>query len=187
MAPSWTRPVPRDGGAPWLDLLATREQALGVEPVEHLISPRHLDDWLAAERLGPTGPPVDEADLAAARALREALRRVTHAVLEGRVPHLVSIEQIQEQAHLEDPLALRVRPALERVAPLDARAALGRLARSALEDLTGPRVAELRLCAADDCRRPFRDPTGRRRWCDPARCGTRSRVRSYRDRHRAQM
>jgi predicted RNA-binding Zn ribbon-like protein len=176
-----------DGGAPWLDLLASRELSHGPEPIERLSSPVRLSRWLEAERLGTTGPPVDEADLAAALALREALRRVTHAVLNGTVPDVGAIEEIHEHAHHGETLALRVRPTLERVAPLDTREALGRLARAALEDLTGPLAGELRACAAEDCRMVFRDPTGRRRWCDPTRCGTRTRVRSYRDRQRAQM
>lgn len=176
-----------DGGAPWLDLLATRELSFGPAPVERLATPTALSRWLEAERLATTGPPVDEADLAAALALREALRRVTHAVLNGNVPDIAEIQEIHEHAHRGETLALRLRPTLERVAPLDAREALGRLARAALEDLTGPRAGELATCAADDCRMVFRDPTGRRRWCDPARCGTRSRVRAHRDRQRAQL
>lgn len=176
-----------DGGAPWLDLLATRELSFGPEPVERLTAPARFAEWLAVENLATTGPPVDEADLAAALALREALRRVTHAVLHGTVPDVGAIDEIHEHAHRGETLVLRVRPTLERVAPRDAREALGRLARSALEDLTGPVAGELRACGADDCRMVFRDPTGRRRWCDPARCGTRMRVRAHRDRQRAQM
>jgi predicted RNA-binding Zn ribbon-like protein len=176
-----------DGGAPWLDLLATRELSVGPAPVERLTDPGQLARWLAQENLATTGPPIDEADLAAALALREALRRVTHAVLNGTVPDVGAIDEVHEHAHHGETLALRVRPTLERVAPLDTPEALGRLARSALEDLTGPVARELRTCAADDCRMVFRDPTGRRRWCDPARCGTRMRVRAHRDRQRAQM
>jgi predicted RNA-binding Zn ribbon-like protein len=176
-----------DGGAPWLDLLASRELSFGPASIERLGSPADLARWLEAEHLATTGPPVDEADLAAALALREALRRVAHAVLSATVPDVGAIDEIHEHAHRGETLALRVRPALERVAPTDTREALGRLARSALEDLTGPVAGELRVCAADDCRMVFRDPVGRRRWCDPTRCGTRMRVRAHRDRQRAQM
>jgi predicted RNA-binding Zn ribbon-like protein len=176
-----------DGGAPWLDLLATEGWGFGPTPVERLATSAVLAAWLEREGLTPTGPPPDEDDLRAARELRDALGRAAHAVVAGAIPDVGDLDIVQDHAPAGAMLALRVRPTLERVAPRDTQEALGRLARSALEDLTGPVAGELRSCGAPDCRMLFRDPGGRRRWCDPSGCGTRTRVRAYRDRHRAQM
>src|SRR5262245_30229632 len=76
----WQLPV--ETGAVWLDLVATVSGAYGPAPVERLHSPDRYARWLAAEGLRPAAAPTG-ADLAAARALREALRRLALATRAG--------------------------------------------------------------------------------------------------------
>jgi predicted RNA-binding Zn ribbon-like protein len=67
-------------------------------------------------------------------------------------------------------------------APSTAREALGRVARAAVETLSGARRTELQQCADAECGLLFLDATGRRRWCAAEVCGVRNRVRSHRER-----
>lgn len=72
-----------------------------------------------------------------------------------------------------------------RVPPRDTGEALARIARQALEQLTGPERHQLVSCAEHDCRWVFLDPTGRRRWCPSPSCASRGRVRALRARRAA--
>jgi predicted RNA-binding Zn ribbon-like protein len=65
------------------------------------------------------------------------------------------------------------------------REALARVARQAVEHLTGPVAQTLRRCADDDCSMVFTDLNGRRRWCSAETCGVRNRVRAHRERQRS--
>jgi predicted RNA-binding Zn ribbon-like protein len=74
------------------------------------------------------------------------------------------------------------RTGLSRPAPKTAAAALGRIARQAADQLTGPERHALKSCPESDCRGVFADPDGRRRWCPSPTCASRGRVRAYRAR-----
>ena len=173
-----------DAGAAWLDLLATVGSAYGAEPVERLIDPPVLQRWLDHQGLAAERAPTD-ADVASARALRETLRPLVLAVLDGTP---VPAEPLQAlQRWLDDDVPLRAVERAGRAAPAPPptpAAALARVARQALEHLGGPEAEHLHACAADDCRMAFLDPVGRRRWCAPERCGVRARVRAHRARTR---
>lgn len=174
-----------DTGASWLDLLATVGGAYGAEPVERLTDPPILQHWLDHHDLATGRPPTD-ADVASARALRETLRPLTLAVLDGAPVPTEPLRALQRW--LDADVALH---AIERdgrpapAPPPTPAAALARVARQALEHLGGPHAEQLHACAADDCRMAFLDPGGRRRWCAPERCGVRARVRAHRARSRA--
>jgi predicted RNA-binding Zn ribbon-like protein len=171
-----------DAGAPWLDLLATVGGAYGAAPTERLRGVAELAAWLEHERLTPRQPPVD-ADVQAARALREALRRVALAVL-GRQPVAQSaLNALQPWLDRDEPVRTVARdglPSLE--SPPTAAVALARVCRQAVEHLAGPERTHLGACADDECHMLFLDPTGRRRWCAAERCGVRARVRAHRAR-----
>jgi predicted RNA-binding Zn ribbon-like protein len=72
-----------------------------------------------------------------------------------------------------------------RVPPRDTGEALARIARQALEQLTGPERHQLVSCAEHDCRWVFLDASGRRRWCPSPSCASRGRVRALRARRAA--
>jgi predicted RNA-binding Zn ribbon-like protein len=60
-----------------------------------------------------------------------------------------------------------------------------RLAISATELLTSPALERVRVCPGDNCAWLFLDASraGRRVWCSEQTCGTRSRVRRWREHH----
>ena len=74
-----------DTGAAWLDLLATLGHAYGEVSIERLPDVDALRTWLDHERLTPEAP-LRAADVATVRELRETLRPVVLAVLDGRPP-----------------------------------------------------------------------------------------------------
>jgi predicted RNA-binding Zn ribbon-like protein len=174
-----------DTGAAWLDLLASVGNAYGADPVERLTGPPAVQRWLDHHGLSPERAPTD-ADVADARALRETLRLLTIAVLDGAPVPAAPLAALQRWLDADVPLRAverAGRPAAGQ--PPTPAAALARVARQALEHLGGPEAAHLHACSDDECRMAFLDPAGRRRWCAPGRCGVRARVRAHRARARS--
>lgn len=171
-------------GAAWLDLLATLTGRYRDTQADALESPKRLRAWLREHALEPTGA-VTEADLEHARALREALHRTAAAALRDEPPNAGDLRVISRVLPADRPIQLhpdRTRLAVSR--PTTSAEALARLARDAVQDLTGPRRTQLHACADDTCSGIFIDTTGRRRWCSDQTCGNRLRVRAYRSRAR---
>lgn len=180
-------PIPfrLDTGATWLNLLATRGSAFGRHPEERIPTPERLADWLGAVELTPLAP-VTPADLELARHLRETLRplALAAAAADGPAPQAAAGLIAFLKAH-DEPLRLAGTTGptgLSRPAPRDAAAALGRIARQAADQLTGPERHVLKACPESDCRGVFADPDGRRRWCPSPACASRGRVRAHRAR-----
>ena len=172
-----------DAGTVWLNLLATVGSAYSEGRVERLRGVEELRRFLAHHELTPVAPPTED-DVVAARELRETLRPLTLATLGGEPAGDVA----PLQAWLDADLPLRATThdgVLAAAPPPTARAALGRIARQALEQLSGPEREHLGACAAPDCRMVFLDRAGRRRWCAPELCGVLTRVRAHRARARA--
>jgi predicted RNA-binding Zn ribbon-like protein len=173
-----------DTGATWLDLLATVGNAYGAAPVERLTGPRVLQRWLDHHGIAAERIPSD-ADVTSARALRETLRPLALAMLDGAPIPTESLQALQCWLDADTPLRAVERAGRPAPAPPPtAAAALARVARQALEHLGGPEAEHLHACAAEDCRMIFLDPAARRRWCAPERCGVRARVRAHRARAR---
>lgn len=162
-----------------LDLLATR----GVR--ERLTAPQDLDRWLADGGFGVTVR-ATEADLDAARALREAIRNLVANALAARGPGTRDRQLVNDHAarHPDTP---RIGVGWQRVdAPSGTpTAALSRVARSAIDLLTGPDVGRIRRC--DGCTLLFVDRSrpGTRRWCAMEVCGNRRKAAAHRDRARS--
>jgi predicted RNA-binding Zn ribbon-like protein len=174
-----------DGGATWLNLLGTRGQSFGPRPIERLATPARLADWLARCELTPLEPPTVE-DLNRARALRQTLSTLALAVVDGVDPGGEVLAAARECA-AGDPGPVRLVEGWppRRLPPTDTAEALARIARQALEQLTGRERHQLVSCAEHDCRWVFLDPTGRRRWCPAPSCASRGRVRALRARRAA--
>lgn len=171
-----------DCGATWLNLLATRGNTFGAHPVERLDSPARLADWLTRADLRPHHPPAS-ADLAAAVQLRETLRALALATVDGRPPPPAAVADLSALlADHADPIRLTATDRLRRHPPATATTALARIARQAAEHLTGADRVALKVCPEHDCRGVFTDPTDRRRWCPSPTCATRGRVRALRAR-----
>ena len=166
-----------DGGTPWLNLLASRGRAYRADSIERLTDLPALRAWLAHEHLLPAAPP-GEADVARARALRETLRPLVLAVLDGEPP--TDVTALQPWLDADEPVRAVVWDGRAAAAPPSTMdAAFARIARQAVEQLPD---APLRGCDDHDCRMAYLDPGGRRRWCAPDRCGVKARVRAHRAR-----
>jgi predicted RNA-binding Zn ribbon-like protein len=173
-----------DGFATWVNFLVTKRHALGVRARELLTGPERLRAWLWAVGLEPKAA-VSEEDLAAAIDLREALRSLVLAHGDGVAPPRGAVRKLSLALEADDAAGVAVRGGrLVRERPADTRAALGRIAREATDQLTGPQRDALRVCDEHDCRWVFIDPTGRQRWCSPG-CANRGRVRAHRARNRS--
>lgn len=146
-------------------------------------SPEALAAWLQAHDLATAGLAVGEADLEAARSLREGLRQAllahdTHSQPSAAAEAVATVPlQLQIDAGGEVVLA----PAAQGVA-----GALGRLVApipAARADGTWFRV---KACPLDDCQWAFLDQSRNRsrRWCSMEVCGNREKTRAFRDRHR---
>jgi predicted RNA-binding Zn ribbon-like protein len=167
-------------GAVWLDLLATRGHAYGVESIERLRDLPALRTWLDHEGLTPAAP-LAEADVERVRTLRETFRPFVLAVLDEEDPPDVAVLQPWLDADEMPRAVVRDgRPAAAPPSTLDA--ALARIVRQAVEQLPG---APLAACGDAECRMAYLDPTGRRRWCSPETCGVKARVRAHRARARS--
>ena len=143
-----------DTGAAWLDLLATRGHAYGEVPIERLPDLDALRAWLDHERLTPEAP-LTAADVATVRELRETLRPVVLAVLDGRPP---AVEPLRPYLSADEPVRAVVRDGRPAPAPPSTlAAAFARLVRQAVEQLPD---APLRACADDECHMAYLDPAG---------------------------
>ncbi|KQQ52395.1 ABATE domain-containing protein [Plantibacter sp. Leaf314] len=165
-----------DGGATWLNLLATRGQSFGTRPIERIGTPEAGRRWL-----GLVGfPPQDElsdADLAGLVRLREALRELAMAAVAGREPAAEAAQEVRAIATIPAKPAWR-----DQVAGMPFDTALAAIAVQALVTLQGPDRQLLHQCAEVDCRWVFLDTSGRRHWCPSPACASRGRVRAHRAR-----
>ncbi|WP_042420543.1 CGNR zinc finger domain-containing protein [Streptacidiphilus anmyonensis] len=183
-----------DCGATWLNLLATQGRLPTATPVERIATAERLARWLALHELTPVKP-VTEDDVRLAQGLRKPIRAIAWAqVTHQYVPGAAMRELARFLREHDDPIRLLHGDDEEsgedggrmlRAAPPTTAAALARVARQAVDHLTGPERLTLRTCPEQDCLGLFSDPTGRRRWCPSPACASRGRVRALRARRAA--
>ncbi|GLY83835.1 CGNR zinc finger domain-containing protein [Actinoallomurus iriomotensis] len=174
-----------DCGATWLNLLATTGRRFSAQPVERLPTPDRLAEWLERCELSPVRRP-DQADLDRARELRETLRTLALATVDRVPPPADAVADLAAfLAEHDDPVRLTTDDRLRREPPATAAQALARIARQAVDQLTGADRLALKSCPEHDCRGVFLDPPGRRRWCPSPACASRGRVRALRARRAA--
>ncbi|MFI7667797.1 CGNR zinc finger domain-containing protein [Nocardia sp. NPDC049526] len=171
-----------DCGATWLNLLATKGRSFSAHPVERLDTPTRFAEWLDRSELLPARQPT-VLELAQAIQLRETLRVLVLATIDGNPPPADAATELSAllAAH-DDPVHLIATDRLRREPPATAADALIRIAREAVDYLTGAQRAALKACPEHDCRGVFIDPVGRRRWCPSPSCASRGRVRAMRAR-----
>ncbi|OAH11581.1 CGNR zinc finger domain-containing protein [Streptomyces jeddahensis] len=181
------RPYRFDPGALCLELLPTGGPGAYARH-EVLHGPADLIRWAAASRL-PDGLDltVTEAEVAAARALRDALWSLTADRAHGRASDLAVLEVVNAAA-AGPPLIARIAPDGTRAWAPGATGTrlVSTVARDAVDLFTGPYAHRIRECAAHDCLLLFVDTSrpGRRRWCAMENCGNRHKVRAHRGRAR---
>ncbi|NUU25546.1 MAG: hypothetical protein HOV68_29180 [Streptomycetaceae bacterium] len=156
-----------------------------TDRIELLRTPEDLANWaVAADLTGSTVPgPADDADLAAALTLREAVYRLATATRTGGRLARGDLAVVNKQAHqATGTVRLRSDGTLRRTG--DVRTALADVARSAVELLGGPHAGLVRECEAAPCTRLYVDAShrGSRRWCDMRGCGNRAKAAAFRAR-----
>ncbi|MEU1894554.1 CGNR zinc finger domain-containing protein [Streptomyces pristinaespiralis] len=174
-----------DPGALCLELLTTGGPG-SLAGYEVLHDPAALRRWVAASRLpGELHLSADDADVAAARALRNALWGMAAAAAHGDDPDPADVSVVNTAA-AAPALAPRIGADGSRqwVPGATAGQLLSTVARDAVDLFTGPHAHRVRECGSHDCRLIFVDTSrpGRRRWCAMERCGNRSKVRAHRAR-----
>lgn len=154
-----------------------REHGLLHEPIESDV-----------EALRLPGPASDRA-LARIRRVREALREIVTASVEGRPASGRAIDAVNRVMLARQRFILVCGPqgALDHRHEGDAiEDVLARLAERVARQVISPDADRLRICASDTCDWVFYDTsrTGRRRWCDMTTCGNRAKAARHRARSR---
>jgi predicted RNA-binding Zn ribbon-like protein len=199
--------IPGERDHPSLALVNSRHNSR-TGPVDHLATPEELGEWLAwrsliaragapdnAERAAspgraaatPSAATPTDADLTAAHALRDAVRELLIAAIDGRSPAPSAVTAVNDASALA-PAADRLRwdtangPVRMRSAAGagEIERALATLAEDAIRLVCGERRADLIACEAPGCVRLLLKDHPRRHWCS-TRCGDRVRAaRHYR-------
>lgn len=143
-----------------------------------LMPPENVRAWATACGLGA----VVDADIAAARDLRECVARVFLALVDSEVPADADIQVLsnlvrERWSRRELTFSRESGVAVWR----DEHPTLAAIIAEDAVRLLTSREALDRLAACDDCRWLFLDTTRNhsRRWCDPADCGNRARQRAH--------
>jgi predicted RNA-binding Zn ribbon-like protein len=152
-----------------------------------LSAPATLAGWL--ERHGLVRDvSADEAGVAAARELREAIRGLLleNNGIRARAGSAAVLSRTAERARLALRFEVSGEARLEPAAP-GVDGALGRLVAIAASAMADGTWSRLKACQADPCGWAFYDHARNRsrRWCSMAVCGNRTKARSYRRRHAA--
>jgi predicted RNA-binding Zn ribbon-like protein len=143
---------------------------------DHLTSVADLSSWLAAHDLVAAEQQLGPADLAAAVALRSALREA-----------LAPDAEDDRAAPALAGFPLRLAPDESgrlRIAATSGVPGLDPIVETVAAGVAGGGWNRLKLCAAADCRWAFYDTSrnGGGRWCTMAACGNRNKTRAYRRR-----
>lgn len=189
--PASDAPEDRDGfrfrgGSAVLDLTATLRARTKPTPSELLAAPQDLDRWLVSAGLIASSPGATGQDLAAARALREAVFTLASDLGKPRLNSdaRAVLNRIAATPAAAPTLREDGRAALEgSVAEL-----LSSLAGEAVHLFGGKDAAHVRQCQASACTIFFVDTSrsGDRRWCSMSACGNRAKVAEFRRRKRAE-
>lgn len=161
--------------------------------LDGLTTPQDLTAWLAAHRgdfqltvdLHAAGQHLDQV-----RALRDALRELVAAVVEGQPPAdaaIAALNRLSRQAptalQLDWPPDGQPSVAVQPASPDPGAVVLAELARAGIGLLGGPDRQRLRACRAPGCVRFYVKQHPRRQWCSTA-CGNRARAARHYHRHR---
>jgi predicted RNA-binding Zn ribbon-like protein len=155
---------------------------------ERFHAPSDLADWFAASPLQLRDVHVHPDEFRAALSLREAIWRVTEAILQGEAPSAEDVGDINRVAAAPDLPPQLALEGLEQVwsSPARASAALSLIARDAIALFSGELRSRIRRCENPNCGLVFVDASrpGQRRWCLMKRCGNMAKTSQYRKKKR---
>jgi predicted RNA-binding Zn ribbon-like protein len=163
---------------------------------DSLLTRGHLAEWLRLA--GATAEPVQvtDAEFAAGRDMRDALRRLAALLTEDSRPGAASaLDDLAVAVRRVNSLARTARGPMLRLGGglltrdlssqgRTGREALAAVAAEAVDFLTGADAPLLRACHAPGCVLYFVKDHPRREWCSTA-CGNRARAARHYARHRA--
>jgi len=182
------QPEDRDGfkfrsGRLALDLPATLAFRLKAEPKDLLTTPEDLVRWLVAAGLVPDPVAGTEADLLAARELREALYHLAWACIHNEPFETHDLAVVNRWAAEPLPIAQLGAKGLT-WSGKGVRTSLATVAKDGVELFGGPLAPRVRNCANKGCAILFVDTSrsGRRRWCSMSACGNKAKVGAFRGR-----
>jgi len=152
--------------------------------VDHLADPAAFGSWLVATSRF-TDPTAGERDLALARRLRDALRRLARSGQHGGVDAAATDELNDLAAELG--LWARFTPGAEvelGSSTVGARGALGAVVAAVAVAMADGSWDRVKVCDNDECAAVFYDSSRNRsgRWCTMAVCGNRVKARNFRQR-----
>ncbi|HYF96399.1 MAG TPA: CGNR zinc finger domain-containing protein [Symbiobacteriaceae bacterium] len=164
------------------DFVNTAEFLEGRETFQR---PSDVARWLVVHQVADDGLVVEDAGLRQALALREALRALLLANNGGSVePAAIhALNQAASASGLRVQLSPQGRPEI-RPTGGGVDQALGKLLAAAFTAMSDGSFARLKACLAPECRWAFfdRSPNGRSTWCEMETCGSRHKMRTYRQR-----
>jgi predicted RNA-binding Zn ribbon-like protein len=154
---------------------------------DDLRSPQDVDEWLDAAHIRREDVPATVEELASARGLRDALRRLAaHVTADSRPAAASATTTLEDAIRHVNAVAVRSPASVltrhgERlgvgtqpgVSPVTA--GLAGVAEDAIQLLAGDDAASLRACHAPGCVLYFVKTHPRRQWCSVA-CGNRARA-----------
>ena len=169
-------------GSVALDFVATVAERTTTHE-ERLRTPADLAEWLADAGVLDSPPPVTDADLQAARELREAMYAYVVHLTGGPAP-AAEVRRILNARAKAGQVALRLDRHWQLARTGDVRSALGAITREAFLLSQDDRREAIRWCAGAACTRPFLDRSHgrRRRWCGMSGCGDKAKAAAYRAR-----
>lgn len=180
----------RFGHGPAVDLLKEPEDLLRWLDAAGIVAPEEVVDlWAHCARSGADC----RRALKEAKKLRTALWDIFSAVVEGLPPPETSLEELNQVLAL-GPLVRQVWSGPEKKVqdgllrnadPLTSSVVA--VAEIGAELLVSGKTDRVRMCNRHDCSDLFYDTSkaGRRRWCDMAKCGNRSKVNRYHSKRKA--
>ena len=179
-------PAPGADRYPALDFANTALTMPGGVRLDLLGSPESATAWLVGRRLAPPDAVLMELCAGRLRTLRDQLRQLIAAGIDGGPAPLPALDAVNEALVLApavDLLGWDETRGVHRVQahPADriAEHAMARIAADAADLLTGEDAAKLAGCGAGDCSRFLLRTHASRHWCS-VRCGDRVRAaRSY--------
>jgi predicted RNA-binding Zn ribbon-like protein len=173
-----------------LELIAGFVNSADLEGAEdEFDSPDALAKWLRERRLLDPGARLDEADLRAAKELREGLRQVLRGHHDPDEMNRASIEELNDIAG-RLPLHIHFDPTgVPHLVPAEdgVSGALTALLARIPEAMSNGTWERLKACSLDSCQWAFFDHSKNqsRRWCSMKTCGNKSKTRDYRSRQKS--
>jgi predicted RNA-binding Zn ribbon-like protein len=186
--------IPLRGGRLALDFANTVDwwhDATPADPdrTDVLTSPDNLARWgRRLDLVGPRSPTGDRAELARARAARDALYRIFAALAGGADPQPSDLALISQQ-HAEAAAAGILRPTdsgfgLDWPLSDPRRPRFAAIADAVALLADRDQLSRVGRCPGRHCGWLFYDRSGRRRWCSMASCGSREKMRRLYERQK---